>query len=387
MTQFIILIASMMSIVAISIDAMIPALGVMGADLGAAYANQTQFILSAVFIGMMVGQLICGPLSDALGRKKILYGGLAFYAVGSAVCFFAQSMEAVIIGRVIQGLGISGPYVTAIAVVRDKFAGRDMARVMSLVMMIFILVPAIAPSIGQGILFFAPWQGIFAFYIVYAAIVGAGVFFMLEETLRPEDRIKFSVKEIAKGFRTVFTTRVTMCYTIAPGLMFGSLIGYLNSSQQIFQGLFGVGTSFALYFGGLALTIGVASMVNSRIVGRVGMHAVCHRATYCLIAASSAFLILNALTDVTLWMFVAYAATMFFCFGLMFGNLNSIAMEPMGHIAGIASAVIGSTSSLISLVVGAVIGQLYDGTLTPLATGFLVMNILSLGLMKVAQGK
>lgn len=374
----------MMSIVAISIDAMMPALGIIGQELNASFANQPQFIISSIFLGMMVGQLICGPLSDALGRKKVLYGGIVLYGLGSLICYFSQSMDMMLFGRVVQGLGVSAPYVTSVAVVRDKYAGRDMARIMSLVMMIFILVPAIAPSIGQGILFIASWRAIFFLYIAYALIIVTWVFFRLEETLKPEDKIRFSVKDIARGFGIVFKTRVTVCYMLAMGFMFGGLIGYLNSCQQIFQEMFAVGDKFALYFGGLALTIGVSSMLNSRIVQKYGMHRICIGAVSCLIAISAAFLAVNFLVDIELWMFVIFAGSIFFFFGLMFGNLNSIAMEPMGHIAGIASAVIGSTSSLISLTVGSTIGQMYNGTLLPMVTGLLVLNILTLGLMKLA---
>ena len=347
MTEFIILMASMISIFAISIDAMMPALGIIGQDLQVTHANETQFIISSIFAGSMIGQLVCGPLSDALGRKKVLYGGLVLYALGSAVCYLAQSMEIILLGRVIQGLGVSAPYVTSVAVVRDKYAGRDMARIMSLVMMIFILVPAVAPTIGQGILFLADWRTIFLLYICYAAIIGTWVFFRLEETLKPEDKIKFNVKDIVHGFGIVFKNRITVCYTIAMGFLFGSFIGYLNSCQQIFQVQFGVGNKFALYFGALALVLGVASLVNSRIVQKIGMRFICTESTLCLIAASAIFLVVNLTMDVELWMFLTYATVIFFFFGLMFGNLNAIAMEPMGHIAGIASAVTGAVSSCI----------------------------------------
>ncbi len=384
MTEFIILMASMISIFAISIDAMMPALGVIGTDLQATHANETQFIISSIFAGSMIGQLVCGPLSDALGRKKVLYGGLVLYGLGSAVCYFAQSMEVILLGRVIQGLGVSAPYVTSVAVVRDKYAGRDMARIMSLVMMIFILVPAVAPAIGQGILFFADWRAIFLLYICYAAVIGTWVYFRLEETLKPEDKIKFSVTDILRGFKIVFKNRITVCYTIAMGFLFGSFIGYLSSCQQIFQVQFGVGNKFALYFGALALVLGVASLVNSRIVQKIGMRLICTESTLCLIAASAIFLIVNLTVDVELWMFLTYATVIFFCFGLMFGNLNAIAMEPMGHIAGIASAVTGAVSSCIALIIGSSIGQLYNGTLIPVVTGFFVLNVFTLVLMKVA---
>lgn len=381
MTEFIILIASLMSIVALSIDAMLPALGYMGADLGITHPNQAQYIISFIFIGMTIGQLVCGPLSDAIGRKKILYGGLALYAAGSLVSFYATTLEMMLLGRLIQGLGVSGPYVAAVAIVRDKFAGPDMARIMSLVMVIFILVPAIAPTLGQAILLMSSWHAIFLFYIAMAAILTIWLHFRLEETLKPENRITFTPAHLVHGFKEIMKSRVTVCYMICMGICFGSLIGYLNSSQQIFQVQFETGKAFTLYFGGLALVLGVASLLNSRIVAKYGMQNICIRSTIAIIAASALFMIVNLTMVVELWMFMVYAAIIFFSFGLMFGNLNAIAMEPMGHIAGIASAVIGATSSMISLILGIIIGQFYDNTLIPVVTGFLVFNSLSLIMM------
>ncbi len=381
MTEFIILTAAMMSIVAITIDAMLPALGIMGHELNVDYPNQVQLVITFIFMGMAAGQLVCGPLSDAMGRKKVLYGGLAVYALGSFICFQAPNIEIMLLGRLVQGLGVAGPYVTAVAVVRDKFSGRDMAQIMSLVMMIFIFVPAIAPALGQGILYIASWRMIFLMYIGLAALLALWITLRLEETLPPDKRIRFSLLSFAYGFREVFSNRVTVHYMFCMGIGFGSFIGYLNSSQQIFQEQFHTGEAFVLYFGGLALVLGVASLVNSRIVQRLGMQLICMRATMGIIAASAIFMVINLTMDVTLWMFVIYAAILFFNFGLMFGNLNSIAMEPMGHVAGIASAVIGATSSAMSLTIGTTIGQMYDHTLIPIVAGFLSLNIISLLLM------
>lgn len=381
MTEFIILVAAMMSIVAITIDAMLPALGIMGRDLGIAYPNQIQLVISFLFIGMTAGELLCGPLSDALGRKKILYSGLAVFALGSVICYQAQSIEMMLFGRIVQGLGVSGPYVSAVAIVRDKFSGTEMARIMSLVMMIFILVPAFAPALGQAILLMGSWRMIFVMYIGLAVALAVWITFRLAETLPPEKRIRFNPLSLALGFREVFSNRVTMCYTLCMGIAFGSFIGYLNSSQQIFQEQFKTGEMFVLYFGGLALVLGAASLVNARIVGKTDMQTICIRATGGIIVTSALFLLVHFITDVTLWMFVSYAAVLFFSFGLMFGNINAIAMEPMGHVAGIATAVIGATSSAMSLTIGTAIGQMYDNTLIPIVSGFFILNIISLLLM------
>lgn len=380
--EFTLLVALLMSVVAISIDALLPSLGLIGAELGVGDINRTQLIISFIFGGMAVGQLVAGPVSDATGRKPVLYAGMALYLAGSLACWLARDFNLLLAGRCLQGLGVACPYVTAMSVVRDKYAGRDMARIMSLVMMIFILVPAVAPSLGLGIVSLAGWRAIFLFYIFYAVTIGGWIAFRLEETLAPEHRVALTVRDFRHGLATVLSNRTTTAYMVAMGLTFGSLIGYLGASRQIFQDQFHVGPAFALYFGGLALLLGVASMLNSRFVGRFGMRAICSGSAAAMVAASALFLGVAALMPVTLPLFVAYAGLLFFAFGLMFGNLNAIAMEPMGDVAGMASAIIGATSSIISLALGTLIGQLYDGTLRPIALGFFLLGLVSWLLMR-----
>ncbi|PZP38468.1 MAG: Bcr/CflA family drug resistance efflux transporter [Pseudomonas fluorescens] len=375
--EFIALIALLMSIAAMSIDAMLPALGHIGTDLGATNPNQPQLVVTCIFLGMAIGQLICGPLSDAIGRKPILTYTIALYLVGTVVCLMSESMPMILFGRVLQGLGVSGPYVCSMSVVRDKFHGRQMAKVMSLVTMIFIMVPAIAPALGQGILAISSWRGIFVLYLVYAVVISLWVALRLTETLPQSSRVPFSLKNIRKGITKVFTTRTTFCYMICMGLTFGGLMGYLTSAQQIFQSHFNVGEYFALCFGGLALMFGVSSMVNARLVERLGMRPLCRRAMLANIVTSAIFVGLCLFTQPSLWMFLLYCAIIFFNFGMLFGNLNALAMEPMGHIAGLAAAIIGAFSSVLSLSMGTAIGQMYNDTLLPIAAGFLVLGALS----------
>ncbi|MGJ8647022.1 MAG: multidrug effflux MFS transporter [Marinomonas colpomeniae] len=383
--EFTVLVAMLMSIVAISIDALLPALGVIGKELGATTANQPQLLISMLFLGLAFGQLICGPLSDALGRRPILFGGFALYVVGTVVCYQADSLEVLMFGRFIQGLGVAGPYISAISLVRDLFHGAQMARIMSLVMMIFVLVPAIAPTLGQAIMFVADWRGIFEMYLVYAAILVLWVIFRLKETLPKSNRIAFSRKGFYDGFKEVLTNRITASYTVCMGLFFGSFIGYLNSSQQIFQVQFETGSMFSVYFGLLALVLGASSLMNSRIVEKYGAKIIAFRAICVVVIVSILFLSMHAFVDIQLWMFLMYAAAIFFSFGLLFGNFNALAMEPMGHVAGIASAVIGSVSSIMSLSIGTIIGQIYNNTLVPVSSGFTVMGTLALCLMFWAE--
>ncbi|MDB6118760.1 MAG: Bcr/CflA family drug resistance efflux transporter [Verrucomicrobiaceae bacterium] len=384
--EFTLLMALLMSVVAISIDALLPALSILGQELHVAHANQVQYVIGCIFGGMALGQLIAGPLSDAKGRKPVLYAGIALYLVGSVICYFAKSFEILLAGRCLQGLGVAGPYVTAVSVVRDKFSGRNMAEVMSLIMMIFILVPAIAPSLGQAVMHLAGWRAIFILYVVYAIAIGLWIALRLEETLPRAARMPLRMDSFMHGLRTVIRNRTTMVYMLCMGFSFGSFIGYLGASQQIFQVQFGVGETFSLYFGALALVLGVASLANSHFVARLGMRYICLRAVSTIVVASAIFLALHfVLPVITLSMFLVYAAILFFAFGLMFGNLNAIAMEPMGEVAGMAAAIVGSASSVLSLVLGSFIGQLYNNTLIPITTGFLVLGAVCWLLMKTEQ--
>lgn len=386
-TEFTILIALLMSIIAISIDALLPALGIIRQDLGIIEANKAQLIISAIFLGMAIGQLIAGPLSDATGRKKILYLGVSLFLVGSLICLFAKDLNTLLLGRFIQGLGVSGPYVSAMSVVRDQYVGAQMAKIMSIVMLIFMGVPAVAPSLGQGIMLIADWRSIFIFYVGYALLITLWIFLRLEETLPKEKRIAFSTGSFIAGFKEVLTNRVTTGYTLSMGLFFGGLIGYLNSSQQIFQVQFNTGKLFTVYFGLLALLFGAASLGNSFVVEKMGMRKIAGLAVRGMMISSAIFLGLHYLTDIHLWMFLIFAGAIFFCFGFIFGNINAIAMEPMGHVAGIAAAIIGSVSSIIALVIGTAIGQAYNNTLIPVTCGFLVLSSLACITMYFADRK
>ena len=246
---FVVMMATLMSVAAVSIDAMLPALGQIGVDLGSANANQPQLILSAVFAGMAVGQLIAGPVSDAVGRKPLLLWCLLVYLLGAVVCLFANNMGTMLLGRVVQGLGAAGPVVSCISIVRDKFHGREMAKVMSLVMMIFIMAPVLAPALGQGLMLVAHWRIIFGFFVLYGVAVGAWVLMSLEETLPLAKRIPWRITTILQAAKEVLGHQQTRNYAIAMGLVFGSFIGYLVSTQQIYQVQYQIGNVFVVYFG------------------------------------------------------------------------------------------------------------------------------------------
>lgn len=383
--EFIVLMAAIMSVVALSIDAMLPALVVIGEDFGLSNPNHAQFIISAIFGGQAVGQLVCGPLSDALGRKRLLMISFVVYLIGSVICLAANNLEQMLVGRFIQGFAGAGPYISTISIIRDRCSGYAMARIMSLVMMIFIMVPVIAPTLGQFMLLLGSWRLIFALLFCYGFAIMLWSFLRLEETLPPTRRVPFSAANIKRGALTVLTNRTTVSYMICAGLVFGALIGYLNSCLQIFQGIYVVGDAFALYFGALAFTLGLASLSNSRLVRRFGPRSICITALVCFSTSSALLLCAQFFIAIPIWLFMLYAAIIFACFGLLFGNLNALAMEPMGHIAGIASALIGATSSLISISTGTLIGQLFNQTLIPLVGGFLILGLLALGIVSVVK--
>ncbi|MCP5370921.1 MAG: multidrug effflux MFS transporter [Hyphomicrobiales bacterium] len=378
--EFVVLMALMISLVALSIDAMLPALGDIGRDLGVAAANDTQLVVSVLLLGLGLGQMVYGPVSDSIGRKPAIYAGVALYILGCGLAVLSQDFATMLAGRLLQGLGAAGPRSVIVAVVRDRYQGRAMARIMSLVMAVFILVPVLAPILGQGVMAVAHWRWIFGLLLALA-LVGL-VWFALRqpETLRRERRRPFSPLRVALAVREVVTHRAALGHTVAGGIVFGAFVGYLNTSAQVFKQTYGLGDLFPFYFGGLALAIGAASYVNSRLVMRFGMRLLSVRAQVVLIAVSVAFVPVAALAGGVppLWATMAYMAVSFFCIGLLMGNLQALAMEHLGHIAGTAAAVVGSLQTLLSVVLGILVGRAYDGTVLPLVVAFAVLGALSL---------
>lgn len=381
--EFVPLAAMMISLVALSIDAMLPALPAIGAELAVTGGNDAQLVVSALLIGLGLGQLVYGPVSDSVGRKPAIYAGFLVYMSGTALCMLTSSFEVMLLGRVIQGVGAAGPRIVTVALVRDQYQGDAMARVMSFVMAVFIMVPAIAPSVGQAILLLGDWRSIFATFLAMAMVACLWFALRQPETLPVERRLPFSPRRIGSAVLAVLRTPAALGYTVATGCIFAPFVGYLSSAQQLFQEVYGIVDDFPLYFAGLALAIGSAALVNGRFVMRFGMHRIALVAAAVASTLAATLLVVLLLRDgaLPLWSFMTAFALLFFCVGGLFGNLNAMAMEPLGHLAGVGASVVGALSTCIAVPLGAAIGQAFDGSVVPVVTGFAVFASLSLATM------
>jgi DHA1 family bicyclomycin/chloramphenicol resistance-like MFS transporter len=376
--------AILMATVALSIDVMLPALGDMATELSFAEGNARQWVIILVFLGLSAGQLIFGPLSDAIGRKPAIAIGAGLFTLGSLGCALSTSFEMLLLFRFLQGLGAAGPRLVTIAMIRDRFSGAEMARVLSIIMGIFIMVPVLGPTIGQGLLFLMPWRGLFA---VIAAVCVIGVVwlsFRQPETLATRRPLRFHI--LAAALREVITDRRAMAFTGAAGLCYGAVMGYVNASQQVFQEIYAAGDLYAPLFGAAAAFISAATITNSRLVRRIPMERICRHAVQALTGWSALFAIVLTLTDglPSLWLFMGFNAVALFFLGLTFGNFQSIALENLGHVAGLASAVTMSLTNLVGMATAGLIGLRLADTLWPLAIGFALSGVLANALMGLA---
>lgn len=381
--EFIALIACLMALDALAIDAMLPALGDMARDLAINSIAQRQYIVTAIFAGFALGLMAYGMLGDRYGRKPPILGGIAVYIAGSALSACAGNLPMMLIGRVLQGLGAAGPYVLSTALVRDTHEGVAMARIMSLVMMVFTALPAVAPLLGQGMLLLGSWRLIFVGFIVFALLTGSWLALRQPETLAPEHRQALEIGRILHATREVLCHPQVLRITLTQGVVFGAFAAFLSNAQPILQEHYALGVYFPWCFAILALTLGVASFGNSGWVMRLGMQRLARRA---LVAQALVALVFGALQillphGLPLAGFMLCMMALYFCCGILMGNLGSLAMTPMGHIAGMASAVIGSISTFLGLLLASLIGLFFDGTGLAIIIGFGLCALVSLGLL------
>jgi DHA1 family bicyclomycin/chloramphenicol resistance-like MFS transporter len=344
-------------------------------------------IISMIFLGLAVGQLFFGPLSDKTGRKPAVYFGYAIYIIGSLLAILAASFPMMLTSRLLQGIGVSAPRAITMAIVRDRYAGRMMARVMSFAMTVFILVPMLAPSLGQAVLGFSGWRGIFVSFVVIALISLTWFALRMPETLSPEQRAPFSPRHIVNATLVILKNRTALGYTVSAGLVGGAFLGYLSSAQQIFQEQYGLGEFFPILFGIISISIGLASFLNARLVMRFGMRFLVQWPLRIILGLALVALVVATLTagQPPLWFLMTYLMLTFFCIGLLFGNQNALAMEPLGHLAGIGAAVVGSLSTLIQMPLGTMIGRSYNGTILPLVIGIGILVGISILVVNWAE--
>ena len=375
--EFIVLMALLGSMTALSIDAMFPAMTAIKMDLHATQGNQIQLIVPSLFLGLGLGQLLFGPSSDAFGRKPPMLWGLGIFIAGSLLSMLAPNFSIMLMGRFLQGIGAAATRVVSMALIRDCYTGRGMARVMSFIMSVFILVPMLAPSLGQLILKLGNWRMIFAMFVVLALIAAFWFQTRMPETLSPQKRRPFTLTSLIQGLTVVLNTRSTLLYTLAIGLVFGAFMGYLGSSEAILKQQYQLGDRFPLYFALLALGVGTASLLNARLVQRFGMYKICLYAILGTTTLAVIYLVAwvgRYAEQPPLNSFMLYLFLSFLHIGLLFGNLNALAMEPVGHMAGLGASLIGAISTLISVGIGTMIGQAYNGTVLPVVLGFALIG-------------
>ncbi len=382
-TEFIALMAMVAATVAFSIDAMLPALPEIGQALSPDNLNNAQLIITSFVLGMGVGTFFTGPLSDAFGRKPVMVGGAIVYVAACAVAWASSTLEVMLAARVVQGLGAAGPRVVAMALIRDLYGGPDMARILSFVMVVFALVPALAPTIGHYIILGFGWRAIFAAFMLFSITSLLWLMVRQPETLRPENRRPLSAAALASATKEMFAHDTARLSIFVQTLTFGMLFTVLSSTQQVFDITFGQGDVFHLWFGGIAIVAASASVLNARIVVRLGMRAII-KAMFMVQIAVTLLMIMITAADGPYWLafgtYVVWVTGNFFQAGLTIGNLNALAMEEMGHIAGLAASVIAAVATIGGVLVAAPLALMFDGTPLPMAIGVLIASGVALWL-------
>lgn len=371
--EFLALIGVMMAVGALSLDMILPALGILGAEFALNDANDRQEVITAFLVGIGVGQLFYGPLSDLYGRKRMLLAGLTLFVAGAAWAAVAEDFTTLLAARALQGFGAAAPRVISTAVVRDLFVGNRMARVMSFAMVVFIMVPIFAPALGMLVLAAATWHAIFIFMALFALVLAGWSAWRLPETHAagegaiagrgPFGQLRADVSE-------VFRTPLTVGYTLSLGFLFSLLMTYVATAQQVFQDIYGLGDRFPLVFGSIAAVIALANLLNARFVERFGATRIAMAAVYGLVLATGALLLASLAGNPPLALFWGLMGAILFLFAAAVPNLNALAMVPMGRVAGTASSFLGFCTTMMAACIGWLIGRWLDHTLLPLAAGF-----------------
>lgn len=379
------LIAALQALGALGIDSMLPNLPAIGEALGVADENRRQLIITAYLLGLGGSQLIFGPLADRFGRRPVLLAGLLLYVGFSLLAAFSPTFDLLLVARVLQGVGAAATRAIPVSVVRDRYSGREMARVMSLTSLVFMAAPIVAPGLGQLVLELASWPWIFGLLAALALLLMLWSLLRLPETLHAEDRLPIRPQQIAHAFATAARDRTALCYVLGQTFLFGGLLGFINSAQQIFADAFGAAAQFPLVFAIGASFIAAASLLNARLVMRLGMRRLSHAALLVYLVIAAVHLMVAGSGHETLVVFTVLQGLSMFCFGLTSGNFGAMAMEPMGHIAGVASSFQGFLSMVGASLIGFVIGQAFNGTVIPIEAGYLICGLCALASVLVAE--
>lgn len=368
-------------------DAMLPALPHIGQSLQVEDPNDLQLVITLFIFGMFFGELFFGPLSDAIGRKNCLLVGVVIYCCGTLLSMFAPSLELLLGGRIIQGVGVSGPKIISRAMVRDQFSGNPMARVFSFILTVFICIPMVAPALGQGIASLWGWRVVFLFLLVVAVCSTAWIMVCQPETLPPEKRTRIRVGPVLRTSLLILSNRSVSCYATTAGLIFGILLLYLSTSQAMFAQIYGKDKSFPLYFAILSTGFGAAALLNSRLVFKYGMHRLCLVALIGLVLLGGFFFFGGEDGVVSFSLFMIGCYTLMFFLGLLFSNLTALAMQPLGGVAGLGASLVSAVSSIVAVAISVSCGRFYDNTLYVLISVLVVGALFSLILLFGAQRK
>jgi len=387
--EFIALMASLMSIVALSIDALLPALEHIGVSIGIQDPTDNQLLVTMIFLGLGFGQLIFGPISDSLGRKPVIYMGFTVFVIASFICISATNIETMVLGRILQGIGLSAPRTISIAMVRDSFSGDYMAKIMSFIVVIFILVPVIAPAIGKLILDAYGWKAIFNSQLIVGVLIMIWLWKRQPETLPKENRTTFKLSSFIAGAKEFVKHKQAVVFTLISGFVTGSFMVYLSASQHIFQEQYGLTEEFPYIFAGLAIAVGFATFLNGTFVMRFGMYKLVSIFTvvFTLIPLAYALLYFNSSVNPSIGVFLTFCGLEFFALGFLFGNLRALAMQPVGHIAGVGAAINGFVSTIMAVPIATFIGSYVTETALPLFIGFFVCGLLCLLLLSIFPKK
>lgn len=389
-TEMVVMVAGLMALNALAIDIMLPALNQIAHAVGLTAAgvesdNRQQLIIFAYVLGFGAPQILWGPVTDRFGRRAPLFVSLIGYIITAMLCITVRDFHALLIARFVQGVFSAGARLVATSVVRDLFAGRQMARFMSLVMTIFMIIPIIAPAVGQTILLVAPWEWIFGVLVMFGLAMLGWTWVRLPETLPRENRIPLNIASALGAYGEVIRTPITFGYMCASGIVFGALFSFIASSEQVFREVFHRGEDFVLWFSGIAGMLAVANFTNSRLVETIGMRRISHAALILFTVLSALSALLTTLFGENLYRFYPMFILTFACFGLMGSNFSALAMEPLGKIAGTASAAYGFATTTVASLFGMLIGGQFNGTTVPLMVGFVGLGLSSLVIILITE--